>query len=151
MNKMKGNEIILHIEDMIYKETQVQDYYIFLTAKRIFTITKRGDVDFGGGEYKESEIKEIHPVKISPEDNYGWWSLKEGQYLIEYNEKIKESIPKEDIIIVQPSLRLIRNGSSHPSLVVSEPGGIATILYVGKRGITIKQNARISILLIINP
>lgn len=151
MNKMKGSEITLNIEGIIYKETQVQDYYIFLTAKRIFNITKRGDVDFGGSEYKESEIKEISPEKISPEDNYGWWSLKEGQYLIEYNEKIKESIPKEDVIIVQPSLRLIRNGSSHPSLVISEPGGIATILYVGKRGITIKQNARISILLVINP
>ena len=75
--------------------------------------------------------------------------VKEGEYLIEFNEKIKESIPQEDVIILQPALRLIRNGAYHPTIIIGEPGSITTILYVGKRGLSIKENARISKLIII--
>jgi len=149
INKRKGSEIIEYLEDLVYEEKQLQEDGVYLTLKRVLTFLKRGDIDFGGGEYRESEIRGISPERISTEDKYGWWSLREGEYLIEFNEKIKESIPQEDVIILQPALRLIRNGAYHPTIIIGEPGSITTILYVGKRGLSIKENARISKLIII--
>jgi len=150
MKKRRGNEIIDYLENIIYKDKQVQNNGVHLTVKKISSLTERGDIDFGGSEYGESEIREIHPEKISPDDKYGWWSLSEGEYLIVYNEKIRDSIPQEDIIFLQPALRLVRNGSYHPTLIINNQGSITTTLFVGKRGLKIKENARISKLLIIS-
>ena len=150
MKKRKGSDIIDYLEDIVYADKQILDDGIHLTVNKVLNLTKRGDIDFGGSEYKESQTREIPPVKRSPDDKYGWWSLSEGEYLIEYNEKIRDSIPQEDIIFLQPALRLVGNGSYHPTLIINNQGCIATTLFVGKRGLKIKENARISKLLIMS-
>lgn len=150
MKKRKGSDIIDYLEDIVYADKQILDDGIHLTVNKVLNLTKRGDIDFGGSEYKESQTREIPPVKRSPDDKYGWWSLPEGEYLIVYNEKIRDSIPQEDIIFLQPALRLVRNGSYHPTLIINNQGSITTTLFVGKKGLKIKENARISKLLIIS-
>jgi len=149
MRKRQGSDVIDFLKDIIYKDKQVLEDGAHITVKKIFNFRERGNIDFGGGEYKECEIAEINPEEHSVDDKYGWWRLEEGEYLIEYNEKLEDSIPEGDIIIIQPAKRLIMNGAYHPTLIVGESGCIRTILYVGENGLNIKENARISKLLIL--
>jgi hypothetical protein len=149
MGKRQGIDIVDFLKDVIYKDKQVLEDGAHITVKKVFNFRERGNIDFGGGEYKECEIAEINPEERSVDDKYGWWRLEEGEYLIEYNEKLKDSIPEGDIIIIQPAKRLIMNGAYHPTLIIGESGCIRTILYVGENGLNIKENARISKLLIL--
>ena len=53
-------------------------------------------------------------------------------------------------VILQPSERLTRTGAFHPTKVLREKGQMSTILCVSKKGIKIKENARISKLFVLD-
>ncbi len=149
MEYRKGNDIVDYLENIIYKDTQIQEDGIHLTVYKIFQLTGRGELDFGGSEYKECKPREIPPEKRSPDDKYGWWSLNKGEYLLEFNEKVVESLLEENILVLQPAEMLTKNGSYHPTFIINKPGRITTTLFVGEAGLNIKENARISKLIVI--
>lgn len=143
MKILSGKESSDSLKDIVYLKTQTSEQGIDLTVSKIYEIKNRGEIDFGGEERKDAEIEEIEPKIRNPEDDYGWWELNHGTYLIEYNEKIS----REEICFLQPLKRLTRNSATIPSRFVSELG--LDPLYVGEEGIAIKENSRVCRLLIV--
>ena len=150
MRNTNNGDILGFIGNIIHAKTQIEEGSIYLTVSKIFRLTTKGEIDFGGSEYKESDKEVIEPVKRSPEDKYGWWELNPGEYFIEFNEKLQDIIPEDKTVILQPSERLTKTGAFHPTRVLNKRGKINTILYVGKNGLKIKENARISRLFVLD-
>lgn len=150
MKKEKGADILEFISNIIHEKKQVEEYGVFLTIGKVFRFAGKAEIDFGGDEYKESEIQGIDPVKRKPEDKYGWWDLPGGEYLIVFNEELQDILPSAKLVILQPSERITTNGVFHPTKVIEKKGEIRVTLYVGKNGINIKENARISKLIVLD-
>ncbi len=150
MRKKAGGDILEFISNIIHEKKQVEDYGVFLTIGKVFQFAGKGEIDFGDSEYKESEIKEVNPVKRNSEDKYGWWNLPHGEYLIEFNEELHKLLPAAKLVILQPSERLTLNGAFHTTKVIEKKGKIRLTLYIGKNGINIKENARVSKLIVLD-
>ena len=150
MKREKGTDILSFISNIIYEKKQVEDYGVYFTISKIFRLTGTGEIDFGGGEYRESKREEIKPVKRKGEDKYGWWELSQGEYLIEFNEKLQEVLPDAKLVILQPSEKITQNGAFHTTKVIDKKGKVKATLYVGKNGINIKENARVSELIVLD-
>lgn len=150
MEKGKSGDILGFIDNIVHDKTQVEEDSLYLTIDNIFELTNRGEIDFGGSEYKESDRKQIEPVKKKSEDKYGWWKLDKGEYFVEFNEKIQDITPEEKMVILQASERLTDTGAFHPTKVLQKKGEISTLLYVGRNGVNIKENARISKIIVFN-
>ncbi len=148
MKVLKGEEIKNFIEGFIYEKKQVNSFSFDLTIKTISQLKSEAHLDFGGSEFKEAKKIKIEPIKESKEEKYGWWLLEKGEYLIEYNETLK--IPQDKVGIIQPHLRIIMGGAFHPTLIVtSADSQVRNILRVGEKGLRIKENARISQLIVL--
>ncbi len=150
MKKEAGGDILGFISNIIHEKKQVEEYGVFLTIGKVFRFAGKGEIDFGGDEYKESEIQEINPVKRKPEDKYGWWNLSGGEYLIVFNEELQDIFPSAKLVILQPSERITANGVFHPTKIIEKKGEIRVPIYVGEKGINIKENARVSKLIVLD-
>jgi hypothetical protein len=150
MKKGKSGDILSFIDNIVHDKTQVEGDSIYLTIGKISRLIGRGDIDFGGSEYLESEKREMNSVKRKPEDKYGWWILEMGEYLVEFNEKLQDVTPKDKVVILQPSERLTKTGVFHPTKVLQKKGEIKTILYVGRNGVNIKENAKVSKIVVLD-
>ena len=139
-----NNEEIEQIwQNLVYFPKQVKTNNLELTVKSIHTFESRGQIDFGGGEYQEAKQQEIVP-ELENDPKYGWWTLEKGNYLITYNEVIDK--PKI-MALISPHARILRTGVFHSTFLwLSEEKRreIVTILQVGKDGLRVKENARIS-------
>ncbi len=145
---LTGEEIAALLSGATYLPKQIEPNSVHLTARRVFRPTSGGSVDFGGGEYSESGVEAIPAAKLSPEDKYGWWDLKQGTYLLELNESV--ALPENTIGLLVPSPRITSNGASHPvQLLTGHCDRIIVPLLVPSVGIRIKQNARVSQLLVV--
>lgn len=126
-------------DGVVYEPTQTDSPGFDLTVDAIYEIHEAGRVDFGGGELEAAETRPHPSAKRNPDDEYEWWALDAGQYLIAYNE----SLATEDVTItVQPREELLARGASHPTLWLSSLERLP--LSVGGDGIHIKENARVS-------
>ena len=150
MKKEAGGDILGFISNIIHEKKQVEEYGVFLTIGKIFRFAGKGEIDFGGDEYKKSEAQEINPVKRNVEDKYGWWELPQGEYLIEFNEELQDIFPSAKLVILQPSERITVNAVFHPTKVIEKKGKIRAPIYVGEKGINIKENARVSKLIVLD-
>ena len=139
-----NNEEIEQVwQNLVYSPKQVKNNNLELTLKSIHTFEGRGQIDFGGGEYQEAKRQEIVP-KLENDPKYGWWILKKGNYLVIYNEVIDKP---NFITFISPHARILSAGAFHPTFIwLSEEKRqeIVTILQVGKNGLRVKENARIS-------
>lgn len=143
-----GSEVVGRIKNFIHKDTQTGEDKVYLTVKQIYSLDKKGSLDFGGSELSLAERKPLLPKKRLPDDKYGWWSLNQGTYLIEFNEQIE--LKEEEIAILEPREELLQNCSFHPLRIITAEEKLSLMpLNVGSQGIDIKQNARISILRIV--
>lgn len=134
-------EITEHVEGLLHEETQVHDQGVDLTVNEIYEIEEPGRVDFGGDELTEAETTTHERTQRDPEDEYQWWYLDAGSYLIAYNETLSGERP----FSLQPRDALLARGAFHPSVTVEELG--RTPLSVGGAGVRLKENARVSTLL----
>ncbi len=130
------------VENFPHLDTQLQPNGFDLTVEKIFRFEK-GKIDFSNSERELPEGKEIPAVK-KENDEYGWWDLSEGEYKIKTNEKI--NLPNNMIGILFPRSSLLRIGCfTHHALVDSGfKGRLEFILVVGKQGLKLKENARVS-------
>ncbi len=146
MQLMSGNDIKTHIKNLIHEETQTGDFCVDLTIKHINHLTGKGAVDFGGSEHIIRPRKELPPLKKEAEDEYGWWHLTGGTYLIQFNE----SLDLGDLVgTIAPHSRLMNSGAFHvPRIVTGSMNVVEIHLIVGTQGIDIKENARVSSLYI---
>lgn len=147
---LDGEEIAALLSDATYLPKQIEQRSVHLTARLVFRLTGSGAVDFGGSEYSEAGRELIPPAKHSPDDKYGWWDLTQGTYLLELNEAL--SLPQDAIGLLIPSPRITSGGASHPvQLLAGKCERILTPLFVPSVGIRIKENARVSQLLVLSP
>lgn len=130
------------VEGTIHEETQARGDEFDLTVNEVYEVIGKGRVDFGGGELEEAELIPHEKKKRNPDDDYKWWNLSSGQYLIEYNEELNN--PDNRIFRVQTRDEVLARGAFHPTLDVRELGRVP--LSVGGTGMRIKENARVSIL-----
>jgi hypothetical protein len=144
LKPLNNEEVVQVWHNLVYSLKQVKNNNLELTIKSIHSFEGRGQIDFGGGEYEEAKQQEIVP-KLENDPKYGWWILEKGNYLVTYNEVIDK--PKF-MTLISPHPRILYAGAFHPTFIwLSEEKGesIATILKVGKNGLRVKENARISI------
>ena len=140
---LTGEQIARTIQKLISAKKQVHEYWLDLTVVRIHRVKGMASLDFGGSEFQPGKSELCLPVKMSPEDAYGWWELHEGYYLLEYNENFVAQ--ENQIAILQPHAHLLAGGCFHPTLLVREVDSRLSVpLWVPKLGLRIKENARIS-------
>lgn len=138
---MSGEELADRVEGIIHEETQGHDHGLDLTVAAIAVIEEPGRVDFGGDELDTASFDRVQTELRNPGDDYEWWYLTEGQYMIEYNEALTGADP----VWLQPRDELRERGGAHPTVRIDELGPMP--LSVSRGGLRIKENARVSTLL----
>lgn len=126
------------VTDMIHEPTQTDGVGVDLTVAGVAEVIAPGRIDFGGGELEPATTVAHTTAKRNPDDDYEWWTLGAGQYLIEFNE----SLTGEATVTVQPRTELLERGATHPTLHVDELPRVP--LSVGGAGLKLKENARVS-------
>lgn len=102
-----------------------------------------GRLDFGGGEYAPAGQVTIAPKRLRPEDNYQWWELDRGCYIIEFNETLE--LADNEIALLEPDPRTLRTGATHvPVFLRGRVSPMDTLFDVQAQHLTVKQNARVS-------
>jgi hypothetical protein len=137
---MSPDDIADSLTDLVHRDTQVHDDGVDLTVASIHALTGPAQVDFGGGELTDAKTSRIEPSKRTADDDYGWWYLGGGTYLLEYNE----SLAGDTTCHLQPRGELVERGASHPTLRVTTLPRVP--LTVPPAGIQVKENARVSTL-----
>jgi deoxycytidine triphosphate deaminase len=146
MNILKGEVIAGFVGKLITQDKQVGPYSVDLTVKSISQLDGVGRVDFSGKEFAWGQRTILSPKQVQPADELGWWRLPEGEYIVRFNEAL--NLPPGTMAIILPHERISQNGAYHSALLIHTPLPHAEVLLqVGKVGIEIKENARISYLL----
>jgi len=126
------------IEGLVHEPTQVGDDHVDLTVSDVRRVETPGDVDFGGGELAPAEFESCPRTWRNPDDDYGWWELNRGQYVLEFNESLTGSDPA----VLQTRDEVRARGAFHPTLRVTTLSPVP--LAVGGAGLRLKENARVS-------
>ncbi|MFB6270103.1 MAG: dCTP deaminase [Halobacterium sp.] len=138
---MPGVDLLDRVDGIVHEDTQVHEYGLDLTVAAVYEVESRGHVDFGGDELEAADLRELASSLRDPGDDYEWWTLKGGTYLVEYNETLTEGAP----LRVQTRRELRERGAYHPSVATTELGPMP--LTVSEGGVKLKENARISTLM----
>lgn len=138
---MTTTDIVDRLDGIVHEDTQVHDFGVDLTASTIYRIDAPGRVDFGGGELQAARIDPVETSLRDSEDDYGWWHLDGGTYLLEHNERLSPGMP----LYLQTRRELRGRGAYHPSVTTTQLEQIP--LTVADGGIRIKENARVSTLM----
>jgi hypothetical protein len=128
------------LDGIVHEPTQTGGTGVDLTVAEVYDVTGPGRVDFGGSELEPAETTPHDSQQRNAGDEYEWWHLDAGQYLIEYNERITGGMA----FTLQPHEAVLERGAVHPTLRVTELPRIP--LSVGGAGIRLKENARVSTL-----
>ncbi|PSG98173.1 dCTP deaminase [Thermoplasmatales archaeon SW_10_69_26] len=136
---MQIDEIETVLDGIVHGETQRGDDEYELTVAGIHRLHEPGHIDFGGGETTEPETEPLDTKKRHAEDEYGWWNLEPGTYLLAYNETL--DLPDASLVL-QPRPALAEMGVSHPTMIVDSLPRVP--LAVPPAGARIKENARVS-------
>lgn len=131
------------VDGLVHLETQGASVGLDLTVDSVYRLTGPGSLDFGGSEEEEAEVEKVEAQLRSDDDQYGWWKLPAGSYRVRYNESVD---PGEGRLAhVFPLERLLRAGASHAAFLVDGPREpLEALLSVGEPGVLLKENCRIS-------
>ena len=138
---MRPSDLTTIVDGVLHEETQVTDRGLDLTVAEMYEVEDPGRVDFGGGELEDATVAAHDKRWRDEDDDYQWWHLDGGQYLVEYNEMLAADRP----LLVQTRDAVRTRGAFHPSLRVRELDRVP--LSVSPGGLRVKENARISTLL----
>jgi len=147
MNIVNGDAMTAFVGNLRNKDRQVGSYSVDLTVKSISQLEGVGRVDFSGKDFAWGQRSILSPKQTEISDPRGWWRLPAGQYLVRLNEGL--TLPPNSIAMVLPHERICQNGAYHPALFIQAAvQHIEVLLQVGNFGIEIKENARISYVLV---
>ncbi len=135
---MSGDDLAERIDGIVHEPTQRDNGGIDLTVAEVHKIENPGRVDFGGGELESADRSPHERTWRNPDDDYQWWHLDKGGYLIEYNE----SLQGEEPVVVETRDAVLRRGAFHPTVRISSFDPIP--LQVATGGLKLKENARVS-------
>ena len=130
--------LVDHLDGIVHEQTQVHDRGVDLTVAEVHEVTAPGRVDFGGGELEPAETEPHDRTWRDPDDDYQWWHLEAGTYLLAFNE----ALDAPDPVVVQPREELLERGAFHPTLHATSLGRVP--LSVGGAGLRLKENARVT-------
>jgi deoxycytidine triphosphate deaminase len=133
-------DLTAFVDGIVHEPTQTEGRGVDLTVAEVYEVAEPGRVDFGGGELEAADLQAHDRRYRNEEDDYEWWRLDAGQYLIEYNESL--ALPEDSAARVQTRDAVVARGAFHPTLEVSELGRVP--LSVGGAGLRLKENARVS-------
>lgn len=147
---LSAEEIAGQLRNVVHLDTQAtSNRGLDLTAASIYRIMGSGSLDFGGSEFEKARREKLEPEHAQPDDDYGWWELKAGTYFLRYNETAELDAGR--VAVVQPHRRLLAAGAHHPSFQVQgRQDPLETLLEVAERGVRIKENARVSKMLVLD-
>ena len=138
------------VDGLVHFDTQRAPDGLDLTVEGVFEVTGAGKLDFGGSEFDPAPRERIHSELSSPDDDYGWWELDAGSYVIHYNEGLE--LDAGQVGKLHPLPRLQQAGASHGTVVLhGTRETLAALLTVGQGGCDLKENCRISRLTITEP
>jgi deoxycytidine triphosphate deaminase len=124
-------------------DAQTADGRLTLTLGDVEQIMGEGRLDLSGGRSEDARrIK--RPAKKASGDDLGWWDLGQGSYWVRYNEIVE--IPPGHLLVLQPHVRLMRNGVWHPCVLLEdwEEQMDGVMLTVSTRGVRLSENAPVS-------
>jgi hypothetical protein len=127
------------VDGIVHEPTQTEGRALDLTVAEVYEVTGPGRVDFGGGELEPADTDSHPSEKRDPDDDYEWWHLDAGQYLLEHNESLRDDGME---LTVQTRDELLARGAFHPTLHVTDLPRVP--LSVGGAGLRLKANARVS-------
>ena len=139
-------QVTQRLEGVLHLDTQGFPLGMDLTVAEVHRLTEGGKLDFGGSEFAAAKTQEVSPEKADPEDDYGWWHLDAGTYLLRYNESLK--LKEGELALVSPHPRLLQAGASHGTFNALGETGLETLLSVTEGGCSLKENARVSRLVV---
>lgn len=127
---------------IVHEPTQTAGEGVDLTVGGVYEVARPARVDFSGGELDPPRRKPVETAPRNLRDEYEWYTLGAGQYLVEFNERLD---PVGDEAYWLQTRDVVRaSGAFHPSLRVRSLGPIP--FSVAGAGIRLKENARISTL-----
>ncbi|MEF8816172.1 MAG: deoxycytidine triphosphate deaminase [Salinibacter sp.] len=137
------------LDGLVHLDTQRAPTGVDLTVDTVFRTTGHGQLDFGGGEFQAAPRERIEPVLDDPEDDYGWWGLEKGAYMIRYNEALH--LDGGEQAVVAPLERTLLAGAHHGAFVVEDGRDpLETLLVVSRMGCRLKENGRVSRLVVLD-
>ncbi|WP_233357420.1 dCTP deaminase/dUTPase family protein [Halococcoides cellulosivorans] len=131
------------VDGLVHEPTQTEGPGVDCTVEEVFEVTTPGRIDFGGGELEAAGVEAHDREFRSPDDEYEWWHLDAGQYLVAFNESL--DLPEDRRAVIQPRDALLARGASHPTVHTATLDRLP--LSVGGAGLKLKENARISTLI----
>ena len=138
------------LDGLVHLDTQRASNGLDLTVNTVFRTTGHGQLDFGGGEFQPAPRERLDPVRDDPDssrDDYGWWTLEKGAYVLQYNESL--TLAQEQQAIVTPLERTLHAGAHHGTVVLDEDhDSIELLLVVSRMGCRLKENCRVSRLMV---
>ena len=138
---MRPSQLTTLVSGLLHEETQVTERGLDLTVSEVLGVETPGRVDFGGDELDDANLSAHDKVWRNDEDEYQWWHLDGGQYLVEYNETF--STDRALTVQIRDEVRV--RGAFHPTLELTELGRVPFSVAPG--GIRLKENVRISTVL----
>ncbi|USZ71808.1 dCTP deaminase [Natronosalvus halobius] len=139
------HDVLPFVDNLVYEPEQVHDHGVDLTVAAVYEVAGPGRLDFGGDELEDADLEPIGTEPRNPDDEYEWWTLEGGQYVIQYNEFLTGA-EDDGPLVLQPRHELLARGGSHPTVHVFSHLPLLP-LSVPAGGIRIKENARVSTLL----
>ncbi|QLH77114.1 dCTP deaminase [Halosimplex rubrum] len=133
-------DLTAFVDGIVHEPTQTEGRGLDLTVAEVYEVAEPGRVDFGGGELEAADLDPHDRQYRDEDDDYEWWHLDAGQYLIEYNESL--SVPEDSVARVQTRDAVVARGAFHPTLALSSLAHVP--LSVGGAGLRLKENARVS-------
>lgn len=147
MKVLTGEQVSERLDNIVHFDTQGHAFEVDLTAAEVYRLTGAGSLDFGGSEFEEAPRERLEPKLADPDDKYGWWELDAGAYVVRYNENVDPG--ETGIAYVQPHERILMAGAHHPAFHFrGRREHMETLFLVGSNGCKLKENCRVSKLLI---
>jgi deoxycytidine triphosphate deaminase len=135
-------DLTAFVDGIVHEPTQTEGRGLDLTVTEVYEVTEPGRVDFGGGELDSAEVEPHDRHYRNEDDDYQWWGLSAGQYLLAYNESL--AVPEETVATIQTRDAVRARGAFHPTLRTQSLDRVP--LSVGGAGLKLKENARVSTL-----
>lgn len=144
---LAADDLAQQINGLVHFDTQRARAGVDLTVNAVFRPTGHGQLDFGGSEFAAVPRDPLTPVLDDPDDDYGWWILEKGAYVIQYNETIR--LDGNQQAQVCPLERTLLAGAHHGTFVLDEGRNpLETVLVVSRMGCRLKENCRLSRLMV---
>ena len=138
MTILTGAEAAGLVESMIDSDVQTQMCGIELTLQRVERFQSTGTLGF------DNEDRQLPKTELLEFDKSGWIMLKQGSYLVTFNEIV--SIPKDIAALARPRSSLLRSGATLET-AVWDPGyrgrSQSLLVVYNPQGLRLKKNARL--------